>query len=157
MNDLSVRHSAHVGELVCILLVGMGCATGADIPPFSQSQAPAVFEELWRQAERGNTSAALELGRRYECGSGVKRNPVLSAKFYKIAALKRSGLSYIYTPAPRGRPGAVVATPDSFQYPPLSQANRGLRRVKRLGSVDMETSASSSVGDLANISRDQCE
>ncbi len=47
---------------------------------------PRPFEEIKAKAEAGDAAAQFQMGRRYELGEGVAKNPVESLKWYRKAA-----------------------------------------------------------------------
>lgn len=61
-------------------------------------------------AEGGDQAAQLTLGKLYEAGAGVPRDPARAAVLYEAAAAFRSGTTFVYVP-PVGRHQAGTVTP----------------------------------------------
>ncbi len=92
--------------LACVAMGLQGCAgvpkscRGLDIAALAGA-ADSDGPGLQCRADRGDTQAAVALGRRYELGDGVARDPRRAAQLYQAAATAIPKTTAIYAPPVR--------------------------------------------------------
>lgn len=92
----------------------------------------ATISELKRGVWRGDHNAQLELGIRYETGSGVTTNLRRARELYRAAAPPSDGTDLIYAPPVRvGGSGRVISIGNGIKYDGLPEARARLAALER--------------------------
>lgn len=90
--------------------IGLSACGGnlyADIPLQPGGADPILQGEV-RRAIAGDRAALLALGKRYETGTGVRKDLRKAEKIYNKAAAAHNAISWVYIPSPNNSLGQVV-------------------------------------------------
>lgn len=102
--------------LVAQLLQGCVAVTGCQ-------GAAGEIEALQCAAASGDRQAMVELGKRFEAGTGVATDAAQAARFYRRAAQPSSGTTFVYSPAVgRETMGQVIPVRTGPDSPGLPEA-----------------------------------
>lgn len=103
-----------------------GCATHRYMGiPLTPGAAHPELQTLARRARSGDKQAQLDLGIRFEEGTGVSQDTNRAVRLYRMAASDSGGTMWVYSPpVGNGTSGRVI---------PMDQGVRqmGLREAKR--------------------------
>ena len=115
--------------LLGIAVAVTACSASLSTDP-ELSSADAHVRSL---AMRGDKTAQLELGIRYEEGVGMPRDYRRAAQLYKMASRPSTGQTFIYVPATGKSRAGVIPFRTGTREPGLRSAKIRLARLYRLG------------------------
>lgn len=132
--------------ILSLLLAPGACASLPDSCRMVAPSAQAPLSELECASDGGDKQAMLELGRRYEAGSGVRQDFARAASLYRRAATAIPRRSAIYMPpVRRGGTGQVMFFDNANAEAGLAEAHyrlgllylegRGVRRDRDRGNA----------------------
>ena len=119
---------ARLAHWACVLGLSACAGTIQDCAPLAAS---SLASQQCR-ADAGDKTAQLQLGKRYEEGIGVTRDPSRAASLYRAAATANPGTIYVYTPPVGYAPGTVIPVNTGPAQPGLPEAQY------RLGLMHLE-------------------
>jgi hypothetical protein len=123
-----------LSALLAAALLFSGCAShsymGVSLKPGGAD--PAV-QALAARASAGDKQAQLDLGIRFEEGSGVARDLTTAKKLYGQAASDSGGTIWVYTPpVGNGTSGRVVPVQSGTKQYGLAEAQRRLKTLEEV-------------------------
>lgn len=147
---LKRRVQAALAPLACLssFLILLACTVESYAGiPFAAGRADADLQQLARRAWVGEKQAQLELGIRFEEGTGVVRDLRQARRLYEDAARGSGGSRQAYMPGSDGARPSTVTVSTGPQIIGLAAAARRLERLKAnfappadgFGSDDLRT------------------
>lgn len=131
---------AGILPLLAVALSLGACAANSYMGiPLAPGAAPSELQRLAGLARAGDKQAQLDLGIRYENGTGLPANLERARKLYRAAATPTGGTIYVYVPATRkGEKGNVTPVDTGPRVEGLVEAKARLAHVEAAPHAEAE-------------------